>query len=164
MRELTHFDLRGRARMVNVSDKEVTHRVATASGYVRMRPETLQAILGGSPKKGDVLAVAQLAGIQAAKRAPFLIPLCHPVRLTSVQVEVEPDPDLPGVRIRARVEAKDRTGVEMEALTCVAVAALTVYDMCKGLDREMILSEIGLEHKSGGKSGTFHRPSLEVER
>lgn len=159
MEELTHFDLRGRARMVDVGDKEVTHRVAMASGSVRMKPETLKAILSGRPKKGDVLAVAQLAGVQAAKRAPFLIPLCHPVRLTSVQVELEPDRDLPGVRIRATVEARDRTGVEMEALTCVAVAALTVYDMCKGLDREMILSEIGLEHKSGGKSGTFRRSS-----
>jgi cyclic pyranopterin phosphate synthase len=150
--------------MVNVGDKEVTHRVAMASGHVQMKPETLEAILGGGPRKGDVLAVAQLAGIQAAKQAPFLIPLCHPVRVTSVQVELEPDPELPGVRIQAKVEAEDRTGVEMEALTCVAVAALTVYDMCKGLDREMVLSEIRLEHKSGGKSGTFHRPTVEGGR
>jgi len=159
MDELTHFDSRGEARMVDVSGKAVTHRVALASGCVRMRPETLKTILGGRLKKGDVLAVAQLAGIQAAKQAPFLIPLCHPVQLTSVHVELDPDAGLPGVRIRARVEAMDRTGAEMEALTCVTVAALTVYDMCKAVDREMLLSDIGLEHKSGGKSGTFDRPS-----
>ena len=157
MSELTHFDPEGRARMVDVGAKEATHRVAVASGAVRMRPETLRAILDHRVVKGDVLAVAQLAGVQGAKQTPHLIPLCHPLHLTSVEVQLDPDPDLPGVRIRARVEAVDRTGVEMEVLTAVAVAALTVYDMCKAMDREMVLSEIQLERKSGGKSGTFRR-------
>jgi cyclic pyranopterin phosphate synthase len=143
--------------MVDVSGKAPTRRAAAASGSVRMNAETLRAILDHRVKKGDVLSVAQLAGIQAAKQTPQLIPLCHPLSLTSIQVLVEPDPHLPGVRIRAQVEAVDRTGVEMEALTAVAVAALTVYDMCKALERGMVLSEIQLEHKSGGKSGTFRR-------
>jgi cyclic pyranopterin monophosphate synthase len=157
MDELTHFDPEGRARMVDVGEKELTHRVAEAAGAVRMSPKTLGAILDRGVKKGDVLAVAQLAGIQAAKQTPQLIPLCHPLRLTSVEVRLDPDPALPGVRIGARVDAVDRTGVEMEALTAVAVAALTVYDMCKAMDRAMTITEIRLEHKSGGKSGTFRR-------
>ncbi len=159
MDDLTHLDPEGRPRMVDVAGKEPTRRVAVASGSVRMKAQTLGAILDQRVKKGDVLAVAQLAGIQSAKQTPHLIPLCHPISLTAIQVLVESDPKLPGVRIRAQVEAVDRTGVEMEALTAVAVAALTVYDMCKALDREMVLSEIRLEHKSGGKSGTYRRSS-----
>lgn len=157
MDKWTHFDPEGRSRMVDVSAKAPTRRVAVATGAVRMKPETLQAILDRRVKKGDVLAVAQLAGIQGAKHTPYLIPLCHPLSLTSVEVRLDPDRDLPGLRIRAQLEAVDRTGVEMEALTAVGVTALTVYDMCKAVDREMIISDIQLEFKSGGKSGTFRR-------
>jgi len=157
MDDLTHLDPEGRPRMVDVAGKKPTRRVALAGGSVHMKAQTLRAILDRRVKKGDVLAVAQLAGIQAAKQTPHLIPLCHPLSLTSIQVSVEPDPKLPGVRIRAQVEAVDRTGVEMEALTAVAGAALTVYDMCKALDRGMVLSEIQLDLKSGGKSGTYRR-------
>lgn len=157
MDKWTHFDPEGRSRMVDVSAKAPTRRVAVATGAVRMKPETLQAILDRRVKKGDVLAVAQLAGIQGAKHTPYLIPLCHPLSLTSVEVRLDADRDLPGLRIRAQLEAVDRTGVEMEALTAVGVTALTVYDMCKAVDREMIISDIQLEFKSGGKSGTFRR-------
>lgn len=159
MGELSHLDEHGRPRMVDVGRKEATKRVAVASGCVRMRPETLEIIIGRKVAKGEVLAVAQLAGIQAAKRTWELIPLCHPLSLTSISVSLDQDRELPGVRIQARVEAVDRTGVEMEALTAVSVAALTVYDMCKALDREMTIGEIRLEFKSGGKSGTFRRQS-----
>lgn len=157
MGELSHLDGEGRPRMVDVGGKAPTKRVALASGWVRMREETLRTILDGRVAKGDVLAVAQLAGIQGAKRTWELVPLCHPLALTSIRVALEADRELPGVRIQARVEAVDRTGVEMEALTAVSVAALTVYDMCKALDRAMVISEIRLEFKSGGKSGTFGR-------
>lgn len=157
MAKLSHLDEQGNPRMVDVGKKEPTRRVALASGYVRMKGETLGAILGGNIPKGNVLVVAQLAGIQGAKRTWELIPLCHPLALTSIQVSLEPDNALPGIRIQARVEAMDRTGVEMEALTAVSVAALTVYDMCKAIDRDMLLSEIRLELKSGGKSGTYRR-------
>jgi cyclic pyranopterin phosphate synthase len=157
MDDLTHFDGEGRSRMVDVGAKAPTGRVAIATGAVRMQSETLNAVLAQRVKKGDVLAVAQLAGIQGAKQTPSLIPLCHPLSLTAVHVTVDPDPNLPGLRIEARVEAVDRTGVEMEALTAVTVAALTVYDMCKALDKEMTLTEIRLDYKSGGKSGTFRR-------
>ncbi len=157
MAKLSHLDEQGNPQMVDVGKKEPTKRVALASGYVRMKGETLEAILGGNIPKGNVLVVAQLAGIQGAKRTWELIPLCHPLALTSIQVSLEPDNALPGIRIQARVEAMDRTGVEMEALTAVSVAALTVYDMCKAIDRDMLLSEIRLELKSGGKSGTYRR-------
>jgi cyclic pyranopterin phosphate synthase len=157
MEKWTHFDAEGRSRMVDVGAKTPTRRVAVATGAVRMRAETLRSILEQRVKKGDVLTVAQLAGIQGAKHTPQLIPLCHPIHLTSVEVRLDPDHQLPGLRILAQVEAVDRTGVEMEAMTAVTVAALTVYDMCKALDREMVFSDVQLELKSGGKSGTFSR-------
>lgn len=155
--ELTHLDEKGRPKMVNVGQKEPTRRVATASGCVRMKEETLKAIMDQKVPKGNVMVVAQLAGIQAAKRTPDLIPLCHPLSITSVEVDIEPDPSIPGVRVQARVEAMDRTGVEMEALTAVSIASLTVYDMCKAMDKGMTIGEIRLESKSGGRSGHYRR-------
>ncbi len=156
MAELTHFDRDGRARMVDVADKPETRRVAVAAGRVDMAPETLKAITDKQIQKGDVLAVARLAGIMAAKRTADLIPLCHPLPLTSVELELEAADG--GVEITATVGITGRTGVEMEALTAVSVAALTVYDMCKAIDRAMRIGEIRLRHKSGGKSGTFEQP------
>lgn len=157
MSRLTHFDSKGRAVMVDVSDKAETERLAIARGRVTMRPATLRLILGKNVKKGDVLTVAQLAGIAGAKRTPDLVPLCHPLALTSVKVELTPVRSKHAIDIEARVKTTGRTGVEMEALTAVTVAALTVYDMCKAVDREMVLSDIRLEHKSGGKSGVYER-------
>ena len=155
MPPLSHFDSDGKARMVDVSGKEVTARSATAKASVIMRPETLALIMAGGVKKGDVLAVARLAGIMAAKRTPDLIPLCHPLALDSVTVALEPDPARNAVDITATCKITARTGVEMEALTAASVAALTVYDMCKAVDRGMRISELRLTHKAGGKSGTF---------
>jgi cyclic pyranopterin phosphate synthase len=155
MGRLTHFDAEGKAVMVDVSDKAATERTATAKGSVIMRPETLALIEAGGVKKGDVLSVARLAGIMGAKRTPDLIPLCHPLALTSVKVDLAADPARNAVDITATCRLKGRTGVEMEALTAVAVAALTVYDMCKAVDRGMVIGEIRLVHKSGGKSGTY---------
>jgi len=155
MAKLTHLDDDGNAVMVDVSDKAVTERTATAKGAVFMRPETMALILGGGVKKGDVLNVAQLAGIMGAKRTPDLIPLCHPLELSSVSVELACDARRNAVDITATCKLKGRTGVEMEALTAVAVAALTVYDMCKAVDRGMRIADIRLVHKAGGKSGTF---------
>jgi cyclic pyranopterin phosphate synthase len=157
MSRLTHFDAEGRAVMVDVSDKAETERVAVARGRVTMRPATLKLILDKNVKKGDVLTVAQLAGIAGAKRTPDLVPLCHPLALTSVKVELTPVRAKHAIDIEARVKTTGRTGVEMEALTAVTVAALTVYDMCKAVDRDMVLSDIRLEHKSGGKSGVYQR-------
>jgi len=154
---LTHFDAKGRAVMVDVSDKAETERLAIARGRVTMRAATLKLILGKNVKKGDVLTVAQLAGIAGAKRTPDLVPLCHPLALTSVKVELTPVRSKHAIDIEARVKTTGRTGVEMEALTAVTVAALTVYDMCKAVDRDMVLSDIRLEHKSGGKSGVYER-------
>lgn len=156
--DLTHFDAEGRARMVDVSDKDVTARVAIARGSVIMAPATLQRIRQGDIKKGDVLAVARLAGIMAAKRTHDLVPLCHPLALTGVNVDLRVDPDRNAVDIEAEVKTTGRTGVEMEALTAVSVAALTVYDMCKAIDRAMRITDIRLAHKSGGKSGTYEAP------
>ncbi len=154
MTRLTHFDAEGRATMVDVGDKAVTERTATARGAVTMAPETLALIEQGRAAKGDVLAVARLAGIMAAKRAADLIPLCHPLMLTKVAVDLTPArPDR--VEIEATVRVSGRTGVEMEALTAVSVAALTVYDMVKAVDRSMRLTDIRLVHKAGGKSGEF---------
>jgi cyclic pyranopterin phosphate synthase len=153
--DFTHFDDEGRAQMVDVTGKAVTERVAVAKGSIVMAPETLTLIREGGVKKGDVLSVARLAGIMAAKRTPELIPLCHPLPLTSVSVELEPDPARNAIDITATCKLSGRTGVEMEALTAVAVAALTVYDMCKAVDRGMRIGEIRLVHKSGGKSGTY---------
>ncbi len=155
MSDLTHFDKDGNAVMVDVSGKDVTERVATAEGRVRMQPETLARIIDGAIKKGDVLGVARLAGIMAAKRTHDLIPLCHPLALSAITVDLTPDRATNSVDITATVKVTGRTGVEMEALTAVSVAALTVYDMCKAIDRAMTLSDIRLVHKSGGKSGTF---------
>ncbi|MCW5770914.1 MAG: cyclic pyranopterin monophosphate synthase MoaC [Rhodospirillaceae bacterium] len=157
MPRLTHFDAEGRAVMVDVSDKAETERIAIATGRVRMKPATLKLVLAKGVKKGDVLTVAQLAGIAGAKRTSDLVPLCHPLALTSVKVRLTPVKRPAAIDIEARVKTTGRTGVEMEALTAVTVAALTVYDMCKAVDRDMILSDIRLEHKSGGKSGTWRR-------
>jgi cyclic pyranopterin phosphate synthase len=158
MPELTHFDAAGRARMVDVGGKPVTDRVAVAAGRVEMAPATLQAITGQTIGKGDVLGVARLAGIMAAKRTADLIPLCHPLPLSAVELELAPVPAENAVEIAATVRTTGRTGVEMEALTAVSVAALTVYDMCKAIDRGMRIVDIRLRHKSGGKSGTFDQP------
>ena len=155
MSRLTHFDAEGNARMVDVSEKAETERVAVARGAVVMAPETLALIRAGNVKKGDVLSVAQLAGIMGAKRTPDLIPLCHPLALSSVKVELAIDEAASAVTIAATCKLKGRTGVEMEALTAVSVAALTVYDMVKAVDKTMRITDIRLKHKSGGKSGTF---------
>jgi cyclic pyranopterin monophosphate synthase len=157
MPELTHFDAEGRAHMVDVGGKEVTARTAVASGHVRMRPETLAHVTAGTAKKGDVLGVARLAGIMAAKRCAELIPLCHPLPLSHVAVDLTPDAALPGVRITAEVRTTGRTGVEMEALTAVSVAALTVYDMLKAVEKSMEIGAIAVDRKEGGKSGTYTR-------
>jgi cyclic pyranopterin phosphate synthase len=155
--ELSHLDARGQARMVDVGGKPVTRRLAVARGVVSMRPETLKILLEGSAAKGDVLATARVAAILAAKKTPELIPLCHAITLTSVVVDFEPDAARQRLRIEARVQAFDRTGAEMEALTAVAVAALTVYDMLKAVDRGMAIERIALQQKSGGRSGSFER-------
>jgi cyclic pyranopterin phosphate synthase len=152
---LTHFDAQGNARMVDVSEKAETERIAVAKGSVLMSAETLRLIKSGGVKKGDVLSVAQLAGIMGAKRTPDLIPLCHPLALSSVTVELSLDEAKSAVEIAATCKLKGRTGVEMEALTAVSVAALTVYDMVKAADKGMRITDIRLTHKSGGKSGTF---------
>ncbi len=151
---LTHLDSQGRANMVDVSDKALTVREAVAEARVRMRPETLQMIAQGDHPKGDVFAVARIAGIQAAKKTSDLIPLCHPLMLTSVKVELTPE-GADAVRIRARCKLTGQTGVEMEALTAASVAALTIYDMCKAVDRGMVIESVRLLEKVGGKSGHF---------
>lgn len=157
---LTHIDGKGKARMVDVTGKDVTERVAVARGRVLMKRETLELILANEVKKGDVLGVARVAGIMAAKRTGELIPLCHPLNITSVEVEFEPvaAADAGVVDITATAKVASKTGVEMEALTAVSVAALTIYDMCKAADKEMTLTEIRLVRKTGGKSGVFTRP------
>jgi len=155
MSEFTHLDADGNAVMVDVSDKSDTERMATAKGSVIMAAETLEKIMARGFKKGDVLSVAQLAGIMGAKKTPDLIPLCHPLALTSVKVHLTTDHARNAVDIEATCKLKGKTGVEMEALTAVSVAALTVYDMCKAVDRGMQITDVRLTHKSGGKSGTF---------
>ena len=149
--ELTHFDEAGRARMVDVGAKDPTHRIAVASARIRMQPETLQVIVEGRASKGDVLGVAQVAGIMAAKKTSDLIPMCHPLSLTAVNVDLAPNSDASAVDITVQVETRDRTGVEMEALTAASVAALTIYDMVKAVDRGMTIEHIQLEKKRGGK-------------
>jgi cyclic pyranopterin phosphate synthase len=156
---LTHLDAQGQAHMVDVADKAVTSRRAVAEGRVVMAAETLALIRAGDARKGDVLGTARLAGIMAAKRTHELIPLCHPLPITKVSVELEPDDSLPGVRITAEVRVTGQTGVEMEALTAVSVAALTIYDMVKAVDRAMRIEGVELVHKSGGKSGVYERPA-----
>ena len=159
MSGLTHMDDNGNAVMVDVSKKDVTERIAVAAGSIVMAPETLALITGGDVKKGDVLNVAQLASIMGAKRTPDLIPLCHSLNLTSVAVELYCDPVRSAVDITATCKLTGQTGVEMEALTAVSVAALTIYDMVKAVDRGMVISSIRLVHKSGGKSGVYDEPT-----
>ena len=158
-KDLSHLDAQGRARMVDVGEKPITRRECVAEGEVRMAPETLDRIAQGTIPKGDVLATARLAGIQAAKRTAEWIPLCHPLPLDAVEVELEPDPARSRVAIRARAVAHWRTGVEMEALVAVSAAGLTLYDMCKAVDRGMTLGGVQLVSKSGGKSGDWVRPA-----
>ncbi len=152
---LTHFDADGQAHMVDVSDKATTDRIAVAEGYITMAAQTFEIISEGRAKKGDVLGVARLAGIMGAKKTPDLIPLCHPLPITKVAVELTLDPDLPGVRVEATVKTTGQTGVEMEALTAVSTAALTVYDMTKAVDKAMEISGIRVVLKDGGKSGRY---------
>jgi len=154
---LTHIDDRGKARMVDVTGKSATERVAVAKGRVVMKKETLDLVLANEVKKGDVLGVARVAGIMAAKRTGELIPLCHPLNVTSVEVDFTPVANPPGIDITATAKVASRTGVEMEALTAVTVAALTIYDMCKAADKEMTLTDMRLVKKTGGKSGIFLR-------
>ena len=156
MSDLTHFDADGKAHMVNVGDKPVTDRVAVAHGEITMQASTLAKIAEGGFGKGDVLGVARLAGIMGTKQTASLIPLCHPLGLDHVAVDLEMDEALPGVRITATCRVTGRTGIEMEAMTAVSVAALTIYDMCKAVDRGMTIGAIRLTHKSGGKSGDFN--------
>jgi cyclic pyranopterin phosphate synthase len=155
--KLTHFDAEGKAIMVEVGEKTPTRRIAVARGEVRMQEATLRRILDRSVEKGDVFAVARIAGIMAAKKTPELIPLCHPLLLTSISLEFFPRPGEGRVEIEATVKLTGTTGVEMEALTAVSAAALTIYDMCKAVDRQMVLGEIRLMEKHGGKSGSFLR-------
>ena len=155
MAGLTHFDAKGDAHMVDVSDKDVTSRVAVAEGYIKMTPQTLEIVTTGTAKKGDVLGVARLAGIMAAKKTSDLIPLCHPLPITKVSVDLTPDTKLPGVRVQATVKTTGQTGVEMEALTAVSTACLTVYDMVKAVEKTMEISGIRVILKDGGKSGRF---------
>ena len=157
MGKLSHLDDRGRARMVDVSDKEITSRIAIARGTIHMRAETLALILGNKIAKGNVFSVARIAGIMAAKKTSELIPMCHPLNLTSVEIDLTAAENPPRVEIQASVRVSGKTGVEMEAMTAVSVAGLTIYDMCKAVDREMSIGEIRLVQKSGGKSGTFIR-------
>jgi len=157
MAKLTHLDPEGRARMVDVTEKDITERVAAARGTVFMRPETLSLIMDKKVEKGDVFSVARVAGIMAAKKTPELIPMCHPLNITSVEVFLTPQQNPARVEIEAVVRVIGKTGVEMEAMTAVSVCGLTIYDMCKAVDREMSIGEIRLVKKSGGKSGTFIR-------
>ncbi len=158
MTGLTHFDGEGRAHMVDVSEKPVTARVAEARGHVKMNPETLDLVENGTAKKGDVIGVARLAGIMGAKRTADLIPLCHPLPITKVALDLTPDRALPGVRVTATVKTTGQTGVEMEALTAVSVACLTVYDMLKAVQRDMEIGGIAVTLKDGGKSGRYEAP------
>lgn len=155
MNEFTHIDDRGNVRMVNVTDKEDTHRKAVARGVVRMKPETLEMILGGSVKKGNVLEAARIAGIMAAKKTRDLIPMCHPINITHAAVDFEPDVAGSSIVITAEARTFSKTGVEIEAITAVSIAAVTIYDMCKSYDRGMVISDIRLMEKLGGKSGHF---------
>lgn len=159
MPTMTHLDEEGRVRMVDVSEKSATAREAVAQGVITMRPETFDLISEQKAKKGNVLETARIAGIMAAKRTAELIPMCHPLSITFVQIDFSPNSDTHSIRIEAVVRVVGQTGVEMEALTAVSIAALTIYDMCKSYDRGMTISDVYLIKKSGGKSGTFERPS-----
>jgi len=153
--KLTHFDDGGQAHMVDVSDKAVTARIATAAAWIKMAPDTLAHVTAGTAKKGDVLGIARIAGIQAAKKTSDLIPLCHPLPITKVSLDLTPDDTLPGVRIQAKVKTTGQTGVEMEALMAASTAALTVYDMLKAVQKDMDIGGLRLTLKDGGKSGRF---------
>ena len=159
MSGLTHISASGEASMVDVSEKDVTARIAVAEGCIVMQPETLELIVSGNAKKGDVLGTARIAGIMAAKRTHELIPLCHALLLSKVTIDLTPDATLPGVRVRAMAKVAGQTGVEMEALTAVTVACLTIYDMAKAVDRFMLIEGVGMMEKSGGKSGDWKRPA-----
>ncbi len=158
--ELTHFDERGNARMVDISEKSITVRKAIASGFVYMKNDTMRLIKDGNISKGDVLGVARLAGIMAAKKVPELIPLCHILNLSSVTIDFYLNEEKNRIEIKAAVACTGQTGVEMEALTAISIAALTIYDMCKAVDKEMVISDIMLFEKSGGRSGTFKRETV----
>ena len=155
--DLTHFNASGEAYMVDVGDKASTTREGIAEGRIYMQPETLEKIMAGGHKKGDVLGIARVAGIMGAKKTPDLVPLCHPIMITSVDLVLTPEPDKNAVHCQATVRCNGQTGVEMETLNAVQVALLTIYDMCKAVDRGMVISEVGLLAKSGGKSGTWTR-------
>ena len=155
--QLTHFNTSGDAHMVDVGEKERSHRRAIAEGFIQMQAPTLSLIVDGGHKKGDVLGIARIAGIMASKRTADLVPLCHPLSITHVSVDLQPDPQRCGVACRATVETRGQTGVEMEALTAVQISLLTIYDMCKAVDRGMTISDIRLLEKSGGKSGLWQR-------
>ncbi|MGE0334828.1 MAG: cyclic pyranopterin monophosphate synthase MoaC [Gammaproteobacteria bacterium] len=157
MREFTHFDAAGQAHMVDVGDKAVTARRALAEGRISLASETLQRVMDGTHRKGDVLGIARIAGIMAAKKTADLVPLCHPLALTKVSLEFVPEPGVPAIHCSATVETRGQTGVEMEALTAVQVALLTIYDMCKAVDRHMTMYDIRLVEKSGGRSGHWQR-------
>jgi cyclic pyranopterin phosphate synthase len=159
MSGLTHISASGEASMVDVSEKDVTARIAVAEGCIVMQPETLELIVSGNAKKGDVLGAARIAGIMAAKRTHELIPLCHALLVSKVTIDLTPDATLPGVRVRAMAKVAGQTGVEMEALTAVTVACLTIYDMAKAVDRFMRIEGVGMMEKSGGKSGDWKRPA-----
>jgi len=158
MSDLSHVDRSGQARMVDVSAKETTERLARATGVISMSPQALAAVRKNEVEKGDVLAVARVAGVMAAKRTAELIPLCHPLMLTDVQVVAEIDDTIPGIRVESTVRTAGKTGVEMEAIVAVSVTLVTVYDMCKSLDKSMVISEICLAEKTGGRSGQWKRP------
>lgn len=155
--QLTHFNAAGEAHMVDVGAKDITVREGVAEGRIFMEPTTLQKIMEGNHKKGDVLGIARVAGIMGAKKTPDLVPLCHPIMITAVDVELTPEPENNSVYCKAVVRCKGNTGVEMETLTAVQVALLTIYDMCKAVDRGMMMTDIGLLSKSGGKSGSWRR-------
>ncbi len=155
--DLTHFNASGEAYMVDVGEKASTTREGIAEGRIYMQPETLEKIMAGGHKKGDVLGIARVAGIMGAKKTPDLVPLCHPIMITSVDLVLTPEPDKNAVHCQATVRCNGQTGVEMETLNAVQVALLTIYDMCKAVDRGMVISEVGLLAKSGGKSGTWKR-------
>jgi len=158
MSDLSHVDRSGQARMVDVSAKETTERLARATGVISMSPQALEAVRKNEVEKGDVLAVARIAGVMAAKRTAELIPLCHPLMLTDVQVVAEIDDTIPGIRVESTVRTAGKTGVEMEAIVAVSVTLVTVYDMCKSLDKSMVISDVRLAEKTGGRSGTWKRP------
>lgn len=161
--ELTHFNEQGEAHMVDVGDKQITQRVAVTSGHITMQNSTLALIQNKGHKKGDVLGIARIAGIMASKKTSGLIPLCHPVALTNVELDLECDETLPGVRVTCTAKTADRTGIEMEALVAAQIALATVYDMCKAVDRGMVISDVKLDEKKGGKSGHWVRDAKPIE-